>query len=66
MIPAALILGERAIAGGGHTPGRFAAELTAYAVAVVVSTVLLEHRLLREMLGYLRKRLPASPDVVAE
>jgi O-antigen/teichoic acid export membrane protein len=57
----AVIVAVRWLAGGQRSGLRFAAELALYAIVACVSTALLERRLLREILGYFRKRLEAPP-----
>jgi hypothetical protein len=60
-VPAALlVLAERAIIGGGSTPGRMLAEIAAYASLVVLSTLLAERALLREAIDYVRSP-PGAP-----
>ena len=62
--PAALILLERAVAGGHRTPARAVAELVIYAIGTVVMTMLLERRLVSEMVGYLSGRRTGVPAPV--
>jgi O-antigen/teichoic acid export membrane protein len=50
-----LILLVRELAPGGRTLGRAIAEVIAFALITVVATYLLERRLIREAIGYLRR-----------
>jgi lipopolysaccharide exporter len=54
-LPAAgIVLLERFLVGGGHTPARAIGELVVYLVATGAFTWLFERDLLREILGYVR------------
>ena len=54
-LPAAgIVLLERFLVGGGHTPARAIAELVVYLAATGAFTWLFERDLLREILGYVR------------
>jgi O-antigen/teichoic acid export membrane protein len=56
-VPAALaVLGVRALETGSRTPVEAAGEAALFTALVVVATALSERRLLRESLGYLRRR----------
>ena len=52
----AVVLAWRAAAGGPDDPGIAVAELAVYIVIVAVATWLVERTLLREAIGYLRRR----------
>ena len=60
LLPVGLILVFRAASSGPRTELMVIGELVAYAVLTVVATVILERRLLGEVLGYLRPRRPAT------
>ena len=51
-----VVLASRALVDGGRSPGRALSELALFGVVVLLSTLVLERRLLREALGYLRGR----------
>jgi hypothetical protein len=56
-VPAALVvLGLRALESGPRTLGHVGAEVALFGVLVVAATALSERKLLRESLGYLRRR----------
>ena len=61
LIPTALILGIREVAGGGRSPARAVAELALYFAATAVFTYFFERRLITELLGYLRGRGRPAP-----
>jgi lipopolysaccharide exporter len=54
----ALVLGLRAVESGPRTSGEALGELALYIAAVVVVTALAERALLREAIGYVRRRPP--------
>jgi O-antigen/teichoic acid export membrane protein len=61
-IPAALlVLAGRAVIGGHRGPGRAVAEAAAFLAVVAVGTLLTERALLREAIGYLRRRAATAP-----
>ena len=61
-IPAVLlVLGVRAVSGGERTLSHVLAELVLYVAASVTFTYLSERKLITELIGYLRRRRPASP-----
>ena len=60
-LPAAAVIGaERALTGGSTSVGRLLAELAVYAVVVALVTWVVERKLLREALGYVRQRARTS------
>jgi O-antigen/teichoic acid export membrane protein len=61
-VPAvAAVLAIRLLASGERTASLAAAEVGVYLVATVVATLILERGLLREAIGYLRRRGPRTP-----
>ena len=59
--PSALILAERALVPDGNSLARAATEMAIYAVLVIASTYVFERRLIRELVGYLRRPRAATP-----
>jgi O-antigen/teichoic acid export membrane protein len=57
----ALVLGVRMLESGPRTLGQALGELALYVAAIVVVTALAERALLREALGYLRRRPDVAP-----
>jgi O-antigen/teichoic acid export membrane protein len=53
-----IVLGARLLETGDRTPALAAAELTAFVLAAIGATLVLERRLLRESLGYLKRKAP--------
>ena len=61
VVPAvAVVLGTRAVAGDGRSPGRALAELAAFLVVTAATTYARERALVAEALGYLRAPRSAS------
>jgi O-antigen/teichoic acid export membrane protein len=56
-----VVLAARALERGPRTPGVALAELIAYALVTAAATVVLERRLLREVVGYVRRRAVPTP-----
>jgi O-antigen/teichoic acid export membrane protein len=61
LVPVALILAMRLLENGDRTLFTAISELIVYVGATIVATIILERALLREIVGYLRRR----PSVVA-
>lgn len=59
--PVALVLGLRALEPGGRGLGWVLAEAGLFVAVAVLATALFERSLLRESLGYLRRRAPLTP-----
>ncbi|HEV2062451.1 MAG TPA: oligosaccharide flippase family protein [Solirubrobacteraceae bacterium] len=59
--PVAIVLLARLLDGGGRSAAVAAAELGLYIAATVASTVFFERALLREVVGYLRRRGEVAP-----
>jgi O-antigen/teichoic acid export membrane protein len=62
--PSVLILLERALVDGHRTPARAVTELVVYALVTIAMTMLLERRLVSEMVGYLSGRRTGVPAPV--
>jgi O-antigen/teichoic acid export membrane protein len=65
LLPVAVVLASREAIGGDRSGGRAIAELCVYLLLTVLATALLERKLLREALGYLRAATRRAPQSAA-
>lgn len=61
LLPVGIVLGLRTVEAGERTGALAVAELSVYLIVTIAATIVLEHRLITEVLGYLRRKTIARP-----